>query len=116
MYKVLDFCHLRKKFGKKYGKKIVNKGITAAKRFNKSKYGKVFKKEGLKFAKTSGRKILKRDAESTGDLIGNKIADKITSIGNKPEEQPEEQPKEQENIIPPERRQQIIDNLRLFYS
>ena len=56
---------------------IVNKGITAAKKFNKSKYGKALKKEGLKFAKTSGKQTLKKTAEATGELIGNKIADKI---------------------------------------
>ena len=51
-------------------------------------------------------------AEATGDLIGNKIADKITSIG-KPKEK--EKTKEIEEIyIPPEKRQQIIDDLRLF--
>ena len=75
-------------FGNKYGKKIINKGITAAKRFSKSKYGKAVKKERLKFAKTSGKQILEKGAPAVGDLIGNKIADKITSLGNK---QPEEQ-------------------------
>ena len=46
------FLSFAKKFRTKYGKKFINKGITAAKRFNKSKYGKPLKKEGLKFAKT----------------------------------------------------------------
>ena len=32
-----------------------------------------------KFAKTAGKKILKETAKATGDLIDNKIADKITS-------------------------------------
>ena len=32
-----------------------------------------------KFAKTTGKKILKETAKATGDLIDNKIADKITS-------------------------------------
>ena len=32
-----------------------------------------------KFAKTAGKKIRKGTAKATGDLIGNKIADKITS-------------------------------------
>ena len=41
-------------------------------------------------------------------MIGNTIADKIISLGNKPEEQPEE------IIISPERRKQIIDDLRCF--
>ena len=52
------------------------------------------------------QKLLQKTAEATGDLIGNKIADTITSIGK---------PKEIEEIyIPPEKRQQIIDDLRLF--
>ena len=48
--------------------------------------------------------------EATGDLTRNKIADKITSIGK-----PKEKKKEIEDIcIPPEKRQEIIDDLRLF--
>ena len=50
------------------------------------------------------------------DLIGNKIADKITSLGKpKEKEKTKENTKEIEEIyIPPEKRQQIIDDLRLF--
>ena len=52
------------------------------------------------------QKLLEKTADATGDLIGNKIADKITSICK---------PKEIEEIyIPSEKRQQIIDDLRLF--
>ena len=58
--------------------------------------------------------VVQKTAEVTGDLIGNKIADKIISIG-KPKEK--EKPKEIEEIyIPPEKRQQIIDDLRLFWA
>ena len=42
---------------------------------------------------------------------GDKIADKITFIG-KPKEKTKEKPKE--IYIPPEKRQQIIDDFRLF--
>ena len=35
------------------------------------------------FAKTAGKKILNETAKATGDLIGNKIADKITSASKK---------------------------------
>ena len=60
------------------------------------------------------QKLRLKTAEATGDLIGNKIADKITSIG-KPKEKEKEKPKEIEEIyIPPEKRQQIINDLRLF--
>ena len=62
-------------------------------------------------AKIASKRVVQNTAEATRDLIGNKIADKITSIG-KPKE--EEKPKEklEEIYIPPEKRQQIIDDLR----
>ena len=63
-------------------------------------------------AKTASQRVVQKTAEATGDLIGNKTADKITSIG-KPKEK--ENTKEIEEIyIPPEKRQQTIDDLRLF--
>ena len=63
-------------------------------------------------AKTASKRVVQKTSEATGDLIGNKIADKITSKG-KPKEK--EKTKEIEEIyIPPEKRQQIIDDLRLF--
>ena len=54
----------------------------------------------------------RKKAEATGDLIGSKIADKITSIG-KPKEK-EKTKKAEEIYIPPEKRQQIIDDFKLF--
>ena len=63
-------------------------------------------------AKTASKRVVQRSAEATGDLIRNKIADQITSIG-KPKEK--EKTKEKEEIyILPEKRQQFIDDLRLF--
>ena len=68
-------------------------------------------KAGMDAAKTASKRVVQKSAEATGDF-GNKIADKITSIG-KPKEK--EKTKEIEEIcIPPEKRQQIIDDLRLF--
>ena len=68
-------------------------------------------KTGMDAAKTASKRVIQKTAEATGDLIGNKIAEKITSIG-KPKEK---ETKETEEIyIPPEKRQQIIDDLRLF--
>ena len=81
------FLSFARKFGNKYGKKLMD---TAT-------------KTGIDAAKT---------AEATGDLIGNKIADKITSIG-KPKEK-EKTNKAEEIYIPPEKRQQIIDDLKLL--
>ena len=69
-------------------------------------------KTGIDAAKTPSKRVVQKTAEATGDLIGNKISDKITSIG-KPKEK--EKTKGTEEIyIPPEKRQQIIDDLRLF--
>ena len=68
-------------------------------------------KTGIDAAKTASKKVVQKTAEATGVLIGNKIADKITWIG-KPKEK---EIKEIEEIyIPPEKRQQIINDLRLF--
>ena len=64
-------------------------------------------KTGIDAGKTTSKRVVQKIAEATGYLIGNKIADKVTSIG-KPKEKPEE------IYIPPEKRQQIIDDLRLF--
>ena len=38
-------------------------------------------KTGIDAAKTTSKRIVLKTAEATGDLIGNKRADKITSIG-----------------------------------
>ena len=83
-------------------KKILNRGITAAKRFNKSEYGQAIKKEGSKFLKTSGQKALEKVAPAVGDYIGSKIAYKITSLSGKQEE-PESEEEHQEIIIPPKK-------------
>ena len=69
-------------------------------------------KTGIDAAKTASKRLVQKTAEATRDLTGNKIADKITSIG-KPKEK-EKTNKTEEIYIPPEKRQQIIDDLRLF--
>ena len=75
------FLSFARKFGDKYGKKLMN----TATKVGTSKYGKKIldttKKQGSEFAKTTGKKIVQKSAEATGDLIGNKIADKIKSLG-----------------------------------
>ena len=89
------FLSFAKKFGNKYGNKLMD---TAT-------------KTGIDAAKTISKRIVKKTAEATEDLIGNKIADKITSIGKLKEK---ETKKLEETYIPPKKRQQIIDDLRLF--
>ena len=57
----------------------------------------------------------KKTGGASGDLIENKIADEFTSVGKaKRKEIEDETNKRQEIQIPPEERQQIIDDLRLF--
>ena len=71
------------------------------------------KEKGSEFAKRAGKRIVQKSAEATGDLVRNKIADKITSLG-KSKNKEKETSQEEEIIIPPEKRQQIINDLRLF--
>ena len=60
-------------------------------------------KTGMDAAKNVSKRVVQ-------DLIGNKIADKITSIG-KPKEKTK---KVKEIYISPEKRQQIINDVKLF--
>ena len=69
-------------------------------------------KTGIDAAKTASKRVVQETAKATRDLIGNKIADKITSFGKTKSKEKEEE--RQEIYIPPEKRQQIIDDLRLF--
>ena len=71
---------------------------------------------GKDFAKIAGKKVLTKSAEATSDLIGNKIADRITkSARNKGQKEDDRIMEEmQEIIIPPEKREQIIKDLKLF--
>ena len=71
------------------------------------------KKSGINAVNTASKKVVQKTAEATGDLIGNKIADKITSLG-KSKNKENETNEVEEIYIPPEKRQQIINELRLF--
>ena len=59
-------------------------------------------KTGIDTAKSASKRVVQKPAQAPGDLIGNKTADKITSIGEPKEK---EKTKEIEVIyIPPEKR------------
>ena len=80
------FLSFANKSGNKHGKKVMD---TAT-------------KIGIDAAKTASKRVALKTAEATGDLIGNKIADKTTSIG-KPKEkeakkQQQQQKKKQKNL------------------
>ena len=69
------FMSFAKNFGSKYGKKFLNKRISASKiikntasKFNQSKYGKMLKNQGSESGKIAGKKILTKSAEAAGDL------------------------------------------------
>ena len=65
-------------------------------------------------AKTASKRVVQKAAEATGDSIGNKTADEITSLGKARSKEKEKEEEGQEIYIPPEKRQQTIDDLRLF--
>ena len=71
-------------------------------------------KTGIDAAKTASKRLVQKTAEATRDLIGNRIADKITSLRKTKSKEKEKEEERQEIYIPPKKRQQIIDNLRLF--
>ena len=92
--------------------------MNTATKVGTSKYGKriidTTKNQGSEFAKTAGKRIVQKSEEATGDLIGNKIANKINSLGKSKNKEKQTNEEEEEIIIPPEKRQQIINDLRLF--
>ena len=110
--------------GNKYGKSIISsknaKKIFDVSKSMKNKYGKKVLDNSLSaskyFAKIAGKKVLTTSAEAIGGLIGNKIADRITkSARNKKQKEDDRIMEEtQEIIIPLEKREQIIRDLKLF--
>ena len=59
------FLSLAREFGDKYGKRLMDIEI----------------KTGTDAAKTGSERVVQKSAEATGILIGNKTADKTTSVG-----------------------------------
>ena len=107
------FMSFARNIGNKYGKKIFDKSLDVGKSMKK-KYGK--KSVGKDFAKIAGKKVLTKSAEATGALIGNKIADRITKSARNKEQKEDDRIMEemQEIIIPPEKRDPIVKDLKLF--
>ena len=59
------FLSLARKFGDKYGKKLMD----------------TVRKTEIDAVKTASKRVVQRIEEATGYLTGNKVADKIISIG-----------------------------------
>ena len=78
----------------------------------------LLKKSATDVLKIASKGAIQKTTEATGDQVGNKIADKITSFSKKPASEPHsyavsnEIPKER--YISPQERQKIIDELRLI--
>ena len=108
--------------------------LSFAKSIGKSlsiKYGQKFFDSAKKFTtdliKTASKRAIQETAEATGNFIGNKIADEITSVSKKKpamELHSKELPNNNNEVdveitthmrryISPEERQQTIDELRL---
>ena len=80
----------------------------------------MLKKSTTDAIKTASKRAIQKTAEATGDLIGNKIVDKITSVSKKKSDKGLHNNDEDAEItthkkryISPKERQQIIDELRL---
>ena len=65
MLKDIAFFQFARTFGGKYGKKLMDIAI----------------KIGMDAVKTASKWAVQKIAEAAGDLIGNKILDKITLLG-----------------------------------
>ena len=82
------------------------------------------KKSTADAIKTASKRAIQKSAEATGDFIGNKIDDKITSVSknNSAKALQNDETEEEENVeitthkkryISPEERKEIIEELRL---
>ena len=96
-------------FAKNKGKTLINK------------YGQKLldsaKKSTMNAIKTASKRAIQKTAEATGDLISNKIADKITSVWkmsseNQNDDSSNEIEVPKRRYISPEEKQQIIDEWR----
>ena len=102
-YGFLSFAkNMGKSWSNKYGQKLLD---TA-------------KKSTADAIKTASKRAIQKPAEATGDLIGNTIADKITTVSKKPSNNNDnnkdlELTTHKKRYISPEERQQIINKLRL---
>ena len=99
------FMSFARSMSNKYGKKLVD---TA-------------KKSATDAVKTASKRAIQKTAEATGDLIGNKTADKITSVSKKKSNNNKNNSNDdveltthKKRYISPEEREQITDELRLL--
>ena len=87
--------------------------LSFARNLGSKAIGKQLMDTGKDALKTASKRVVQKTAEATGDLVGSKIADKITSKKNKKVNEADTNITDYENISP-EKRQQIINDLRLI--
>ena len=107
MWKGYGFMSFPRSMNYKYGRKLVD----------------IAKKSATDAVKTSSKRAIQKTAEATGDLIGNKVADKITRVSKKKSNNNNnnnnnnnddvELATHKKKYIWQYERQQIIDELRL---
>ena len=90
------FLSFARKFGDKYGKKLMD----------------TVTKTRIDAVKSFSKRVVKKTEEATGNWMKNKTADKTTSLGKTKSKEKEDE--RQEIYIPPEKRQRIINDSRLF--
>ena len=83
-----------RKFGDSYGKRLMD----------------ATSKTGIDASKAAPKRVVRKIAEGTGDFIGNKIADMVTSACKSKQKRK----KVEEIYIPTAKRQQIIDDIKKF--
>ena len=74
------FMSFARNIGNKYGKKIFDKSLNVSKSMKKNMVKKILDNSlsaGKDIAKVAGKKVLTKSAKAAGDLIDNKIADRI---------------------------------------
>ena len=107
-YGFLSFAkNMGKNLSNKYGQKLLDSA----------------KKSTTDAIKTASKRAIQKTAKATSDLIGNKTADKITSISKKSTRELRNNNETEEDVeisihkkrcLSPEEKQQIIDELRLI--
>ena len=100
------FMSFAKNIGNKYGRKLFDKSMDVGKKYVKEYVNKLLDNSisaGKDFAKIAGKKVLTKSAEATGDMIGNKMADRITKSSRNQAQKEDDRIMEetQELIIPP---------------
>ena len=99
--------NIGKNISNKYGQKLVDTS----------------RKSATDAIKTASKRAIQKTAKATGDLVGNKIADKITSVSKKSLKKPRDEELSSNEVnkeipkkryISPKERQQFIDELRLI--